>query len=75
MTTLTPGEYEDERLVLLKEERQRDPARPLVAQLIPTAGQVEQYFVSSRADDDDDRRDRDHDRAAEGDGRRVDDAT
>lgn len=50
--TLTPGEYEDERVKLIKEERQRDPGRALMAHLVPTVGQIEQ--VSAGDDDDDD---------------------
>jgi hypothetical protein len=52
LKSLTPGEYEDERLALLKEEKKRDLPRPLAAQLLPTVGQIEQLFA--RADDDED---------------------
>lgn len=50
--TMTPGEYEDERLVALKEERDRDRRRPLLAQLLPTANQIELLFVGGDDDDD-----------------------
>jgi len=52
--TMTPGEYDDERQVALKEERKRDRPRPLLAQLLPTANQIEQLFLSGDDDDDDD---------------------
>lgn len=49
--TLTPGAYEEERLVVLREEKRRDPRRLLMAQLLPTVGQIEQHFAGN--DDDD----------------------
>lgn len=44
--TLQPGQYEDERRVAIKEERQRDVPRPLLAQLLPTEGQIETHCVT-----------------------------